>query len=135
MFAGSTLAPAHQQLAPLVLAPLRFQQVSLATHAHRITDAPAVLFHCTWQLSDGSMTLHMSQKAAVLLPLLQVDADSSVLRGKLGEMLNAVLGRQAHKAELAAWFSVSWQSRGGEGGGGGGCCFQVMGLTVKSGRD
>jgi hypothetical protein len=30
-----------------------------------------------------------------------------VLRGKLGEMLNVVLGRQAHKAELGAWFSVS----------------------------
>lgn len=43
---------------------------------------------------------------------MQVDADASVLRGKLGEMLNAVLGRQAHRAELAAWFSVSldnWQ--------------------------
>lgn len=38
---------------------------------------------------------------------MQVDADSSLLRGKLGEMLNSVLGRQAHRAELAAWFSVS----------------------------
>lgn len=38
---------------------------------------------------------------------LQVDADSCVLRGKLGEMLNIVLGRQAHRAELAAWFVVS----------------------------
>jgi hypothetical protein len=47
----------------------------------------------------------------LFLPLphahMQVDADSSVLRGKLGEMLNCVLGRQAHRAELAAWFSVS----------------------------
>lgn len=44
---------------------------------------------------------------STLLLYLQVDADSNVLRGKLGEMLNAVLGRQAHKTELAAWFSVS----------------------------
>jgi len=41
---------------------------------------------------------------------MQVDADSSVLRSKLGEMLNTVLGRQAHRAELAAWFSVSTPS-------------------------
>jgi hypothetical protein len=39
--------------------------------------------------------------------VLQVDAGNCVLRGKLGEMLNCVLGRQAHKTELAAWFSVS----------------------------
>jgi hypothetical protein len=57
-------------------------------------------------------THHITEAAVLLLPL-QVDADSSVLRGKLGEMLNAVLGRQAHKAELAAWFSVSWQPGGG----------------------
>lgn len=47
------------------------------------------------------MCLHMHKST------LQVDADSCVLRGKLGEMLNIVLGRQAHRAELAAWFVVS----------------------------
>lgn len=31
---------------------------------------------------------------------LQVDGDSSVFRGKLGDMLNAILGRQATKTEL-----------------------------------
>jgi hypothetical protein len=31
---------------------------------------------------------------------LEVDGDSSVLRGKLGDMLNDLLGRQAVKVEL-----------------------------------
>jgi hypothetical protein len=36
----------------------------------------------------------------------QVDAGSCILRGKLGCMLDAILGRPAKRAELSAWFTV-----------------------------
>lgn len=31
---------------------------------------------------------------------LEVDGDSNIFRGKLGDMLNAMLGRQAYKYEV-----------------------------------
>eukprot|EP00775_Hariotina_reticulata_P004473 gene4473-4727_t len=43
---------------------------------------------------------------------LQVNGGNSILRGKLGQMLNEILCRQAHKAELQAWFTFCDYDRG-----------------------
>eukprot|EP00879_Flechtneria_rotunda_P016596 GHRR01017366.1.p1 GENE.GHRR01017366.1~~GHRR01017366.1.p1 ORF type:complete len:179 (+),score=46.95 GHRR01017366.1:302-838(+) len=43
---------------------------------------------------------------------LQVDGEQCIFRGKLGDMLNHILGRQAKKTELQAWFTFCDFDRG-----------------------
>lgn len=83
-------------------------------------DAAATTIHYPFHDIDESayeqafeaQLLSNTSRGKAVAETLQVDADSSVLRSKLGEMLNTVLGRQAHRAELAAWFSFLDFDRG-----------------------
>eukprot|EP00877_Chromochloris_zofingiensis_P003921 jgi/Chrzof1/1352/Cz10g04050.t1 len=49
-----------------------------------------------------------SEEAAIL----RIDGKQHVLRGNLGDMLNTLLGRQARKTELQAWFTFCDFDRG-----------------------
>lgn len=55
---------------------------------------------------------HKLGASSSIAATLEVDGDSSVLRGKLGDMLNDLLGRQAVKVELQAWFTFLSYDRG-----------------------